>query len=279
MKSISNFLNKRVKIWKFSFSYDSILGVILLIVFILGFIVSPKTYFITTGRYNVSTEKDNAMVLKTLGKENTEDRFKTYFQWYNVIHELGHGMIIYNGKVHISSAKEEQLVNEFAVAYWRYYGEQEKLDLLKDVVDYAVLHIDGLDDNEKYMEYAEKHWNESSFMTFNGYGWFQFNSTKKALEGNKSLEEVLKEMGVKDFKLPEPKKLVYNEINEDVSTQIIDDAVDNFHSWGLSFPKVTHSYSNNPNDNYSSPYVKYYGLFKFPDIISAIKSKIKNKLK
>lgn len=276
MKKISTFLKREIDMGKVKITYGSIIILLVVLVLVLIALISPKVYYVSTGRYNKGSEEDNKNVLNALGDVDTESRFLTYFHWYNVIHELGHGMIRYNGKVKISEALEEQLVNEFAVAYWKEYGEPEKLDLLKDIVDYATEHIEGLDKNENYMSYAEKHWGEKKFMTFNGYGWFQFNSTKKAIENDKSLEEVLKEMGVKNFKLTSDKKLEYEVINEDVSNKILNDAVENFRDWGLYYPDVLQVLSDNPNNNYSGPYILYFNLIPLPDIATNIKYEIVN---
>ena len=45
--------------------------------------VSPKYYSITTGLYNQSTEEDQKNVATAMGLDNTEERFKLYFQYYN----------------------------------------------------------------------------------------------------------------------------------------------------------------------------------------------------
>ena len=74
-------------------------------------------------------------------------------------------------------------------------------------------------------------------------------------------------MGFSNFELKERKKLIYGGINNDVSTQIINDAVDNFKEWGLEFPKATHYFDKDSNNNYSRPMVKYLGLFEFPDFV------------
>ena len=73
-----------------------------------------------------------------MGPDKTEERFRIYFQWYNVLHELGYGLIYYNNGVNIAVADEEQLVNDFVVAYWKYYGEEDKVKELEDIVNYAV---------------------------------------------------------------------------------------------------------------------------------------------
>ena len=187
-------------------------------------------------------------------------------------HELGHGLLMYNKGVDIPIADEEQLVNDFAVAYWKYYGEEDKVNELQDIANYAVEHIgtnyaDGIDYLQLAKENSTRRSFYSSFFNFNDYGWFQFSCVKHSFETNKDLETVLKEMGIKDFKLNEPKKLVYKEINEDVSTEIINEAVKNFNEWGLKFPKVSHYYNKDPNNNYSRPVVKYLWVVEIPDFV------------
>ncbi len=263
--------SKKIQIGKFSISLSDIIAIILLLVVILAYVLSPRYYSVTTGLYNQSTEEDQKNVETALSKENTEERFNLYFKYYNVIHELGHGLIYYNKGVDIPVAEEEQLVNDFAVAYWKYYGEEEKVKELEDIANYAVEHIgDNYKNNVDYMKRAKENSTHdsfnSSFFNFNDYGWFQFSCVKHSFETNKDLETVLKEMGFEKFKLPEPKELKYNEITNEVSTDIINDAIDNFHSWGLKFPKATHHFDKDPNNNYSRSVVKYLGLFEVADL-------------
>lgn len=257
--------NKKIEIKLIDSKFDAIVLIILVLIIVLSFI-SPRVYSVTTARYNKGSKKDNINVKKALGNDNTEERFKNYFQWYNVIHELGHGVLEYNSDIKLGNAEEEQLVNDFAVAYWMRYGESERLSLLKETVDYATTHIDGVDFSKvDYIEYANKNWNKWKFKSFNGYGLFQFTSTKKAIENQKNLTQVLEEMGIKDFKLEDKKYLEYPEINEEVSTEIINDAVENIRNWGLEFPDARQHFSNDPNKNFSSPRKKVFGIFEFPD--------------
>ena len=123
---------KQIKIGKLELS-ENTFELIILGILVFTYILSPRCYSITTGLYNKGTEEDQKNVVTAMGNENTENRFKLYFQWYNVIHELGHGLLYYNNGVNIDVADEEQLVNDFAVAYWKYYGEEEKV-LTKNVL-------------------------------------------------------------------------------------------------------------------------------------------------
>lgn len=257
--------NKKIQFKLFDKKTDFIVwGVLLFLV--LTCVFSPKMYWITTAKWTTWNEDDTKNVVAAMGEENTEERFRLYFQYYNVIHELGHGLLIYNKGVNIPIAEEEQLVNDFAVAYWNYYGDPEKMDELYDIVSYAVEHVgDNYKNGVDYMENAKKHSNkdrfDNDFFNFNDYGWFQFSSVKHSIEQNKSLEEVLKEMGFKDFKLSKKELLIHDNMSEKESTLIINEAVKNFNKWGLYFPNTYQSFSNDPNMNASRPFKNIFGIF------------------
>lgn len=255
---------KKIKIGKLElegtpFSFiTSLLAIVLLIVFFL----SDNVFLIKTARYGKGSKTDNSNVKIALGNENTEEKFNLYFQWYNVIHELGHGILMYNSDIKLTNVEEEQLVNDFAVAYWLYYGEKDKINELSNIVEYAVNNIKSDAENGvTHKEFAEKNWNKPSFNTFNNYGWFQYSCVKESLNKRKTLDIVLKEMGIENIKLPVPEVLEYPIINEEVSTQIINDAANNFHKWGLKFPNAYQSFSNDPNANYSRNMKNFLGIF------------------
>ena len=119
-------------------SKSDIIVIVIVVVLALAVLLSPNMYWVTTAKWTDWNETNRENVYTAMGSENTEERFRLYFQYYNVIHELGHGLIIYNKGVDIDIADEEQLVNDFAVAYWNYYGEPEKMTELYDIVCYAV---------------------------------------------------------------------------------------------------------------------------------------------
>ena len=261
-----------IEIGKIKITKGALIEIIVFTILVIAYILSPRCYSVTTGLYNQSTKENQQNVENALGKENTEERFKIYFQWYNVIHELGHGLLYYNNGVDIDIADEEQLVNDFAVAYWKYYGEEEKINELQDIVNYAVEHVgNNYKNGVDYLNLGKENSNGksfyNSFFNFNDYGWFQFSSVKHSFETKKDLQDVLEEMGFSDFELKERKKLVYGEINNNVSTQIINDAVDNFKEWGLEFPEATHHFDKDPNNNYSKSMVKFLALFELPDFV------------
>lgn len=224
-----------------------IIGVIILIVV---YILSPKALVITSGRYAQGNEEENKLVDSILGEEYAEERFELYFQWYNVVHEIGHGIVWSNNNTKLEVSDEEQLVNDFAVAFWRYYGEEEKIKELENTVTYALKNIKcPVDDNVSHLEYGREKWGKKEFFTFNNYGWFQFSCVNSALNKDKTLEEVLSEMGVKDVKIQPKKTLIYEKIDEETSTKIVNDVASIVREWGAELPNVYHKYSNDPNKN------------------------------
>ena len=244
----------------------SIIVVIVFIVLVLSVVLSPNMYWITTAKWTQWNDANKENVVTAMGEKNTEERFRLYFQYYNVIHEMGHGLLIYNKGVNVPIADEEQLVNDFAVAYWNYYGEPKKMEELYDIVTYAVENVgDNYKNGVDYLENARKHSDDNDFdddfFNFNDYGWFQFSSVKHSIEQNKSLEDVLKEMGFKDFKLTEKKILKHNMTDEAESTAIINEAVRNFNEWGLYFPEAHQSFSSDPNMNASRAFKNIWGIF------------------
>jgi hypothetical protein len=222
-------------------------------------------YIVVTARYG-ATQETKDFISKIFG-DNAEEKFRVYFQWYNVVHELTHGIVAYNTNINrlerdIKYGKEgyleEQKVNDFAVAYWKKYGDQEKVKLLKETVDYIVSNMkDPTDGKLTIEEYGKQLWqSDNPDSSFEEYGWFQFNSVKMAFEKDLTVEQALKNLGVtKEVKLDE-EKLSYDKIDETVCDKVISDTVAKFKKWGLNFTEIYHVYNDDPNTNYSKAITK-----------------------
>lgn len=248
------------------FTKLDLIGSAIITILLILYLLSPKMFILSTARYGRGTKEENKNVETALGKEDTEEKFNLYFQWYNVLHELGHGILMYNGNLRISDAKEEQLVNDFAYAYWANYGEEEKLNKVEKIVNYAAKNIKSdAKEGDNHINYAEKNWNKKSFQNFNNYGWFQFNCVKESFKKKKNLEEVLKEMKLYNVKLPEKKTLIYETIDEENCKEIVLDAIANIREWGLEFPDVHHTFTNDPNANYSRSGKNYFWIYNVID--------------
>jgi len=232
-------------------SLTPIIAIILLSCFAcLIYFTSPQAALITTGRYGQGTIEENKTVDSILGEEYAKERFELYFQWYNILHETGHVIVWFNSDKKPYIVDEEQLVNDFAVAFWTYYGEEKKLDDLEFIVSYALENIvRPADESTTHLDFARANWGKSDFFTFNNYGWFQFSCVNKSLSETKSLESVLTEMGVKNITIQPQQTLSYPFIGENTTEEIIGDAVSVLREWGAVIPDVYHTFDNNPNNH------------------------------
>ena len=63
---------------------------------------------IVTGQYQKAPLEQKKVIQELFG-ENAEYDYEIYFHWYNVIHELGHAIMMFNSSSRPHPAEEEQL--------------------------------------------------------------------------------------------------------------------------------------------------------------------------
>lgn len=200
---------------------------------------------ITTGQYKTAPPEQKEMIQRLLG-ENAEYDFEIYFHWYNVLHELGHVILDFNAASRPHPVDEEPLVNDFAVSYWRHYGEPEKCNALYAIVREAIGRFTA-PTQQNYMDYAKELWGKEALYNFNNYGWFQFSCVQNAIAKNQTLEQVMKQMGLVDI-YPQKKTVLEYSVNDRTPFRVVDEAVKVLVSWGVSFPKdLRVLLSNDPN--------------------------------
>ena len=191
---------------------------------------------ILTGQFHTASVSDQQMIRSLFG-EHTEQKFELYFHWYNLIHELGHAVMDFNAPKRPHPAEEEQLVNDFATAFWNTYGEAEKFDRLSQVVlqiqsRFPCLVTDGSD----HVTYAKSIWGSERLMTFEIYGWFQFSCVAHSLANIRTLPEVLESMGISVPGIPK-EKMILCETEKEEPEKIIRKAVKILKEAGLSLPQ------------------------------------------
>lgn len=189
---------------------------------------------IITGQYPKSDEQSQKFLEYLFGPK-AEYRYELYFHWYNLIHELGHGIMMFNNPASPHPAVEEQMVNDFAVAYWRQYGEAEKLWELEELVTQTLAKFPALTDGD-YLEYTKAHWGEKIFQTFEGYGWFQFSSVQRALSRNMSLEQALRNL-CPFSSIPQEKRILQFDVNESMAQTVVADVIGILRQWGVKLPE------------------------------------------
>jgi len=189
---------------------------------------------IVTGQYQ-SADSNAQLMIRNLFGRNAEYRYEIYFHWYNLIHELGHAIMMFNNPARPHPAEEEQLVNDFAVAYWRHYGETDKLRDLEDAVTDTLSKFPALTDGD-YLEYTKNHWGEDILRTFEGYGWFQFSSVQKALRRDLKLDQAL--CMLSPFPLiPQEKRILRYAVDGSMAQNVVAEAIHILRSWGISLPQ------------------------------------------
>ena len=192
---------------------------------------------LVTGQYQKAPAEQKMMIRELFG-EDAESSYEIYFHWYNVLHELGHAIMMFNASSRPHPAEEEQLVNNFAYAYWKHYGEQEKLkDLCTLVEDTLRKFSVPTAGNESYMDYAKNMWGTEAFSSFNNYGWFQFSSVQAAITGGHNLEQALERMCSAKVS-PKKADILEYEICDQMAAQVLADAVRLMKAWGVLLPEA-----------------------------------------
>lgn len=177
------------------------------------------------------------MIQELFGKD-AEINYEIFFHWYNVLHELGHAIMMFNASFRPHPAEEEQLVNNFAYAYWKYYGEDEKLKELCSIVEKTIQKFNiPTSNNECYMDYAKKMWGTEELFTFNNYGWFQLSSVQAAITAGTNLEQALNRMCSAKVSLKKAEILKY-EVCDQMAGQVVADAMRVMKDWGVLLPEA-----------------------------------------
>lgn len=191
---------------------------------------------IVTGQYQKAPAEQKQMIQELFGEE-VEYKYEIYFHWYNVLHELGHAIMMFNASSELHPAEEEQLVNNFAYAYWRHYGEEKKLKDLRSIVGETIQKFSiPAHDNESYLDYAKRVWGTDELFSFNNYGWFQFSSVQAAITEAPELEQVLNRMCSAKVS-PKKSETFEYEMSEQMPGQVIADAVRLMKDWGVLLPE------------------------------------------
>jgi len=218
---------------------------------------SAPVAVIVNGLYGQGTPAQNEMIHALLGGELARDRFELYFQWYNTIHELGHLITIYHSTHDFRHLVEEELlVNAFAVAFWTYFGEAEKLYALEEAVEYILSNMTPPVENMHHLDFMREAVDEERFaeiFTFEIYGWFQFSIVSELLRERESLDlaQLLTEMtGLENIQAQPRQTFGYPALGIDMIPTIVGDVIAVLQDWGVeSFPDVYIAFSTDPNDH------------------------------
>ena len=215
---------------------------------------------IITGRYGQGTPEETEMVASILGGENSQERFNAYFNWFNIVHEVGHIVSdIIGNEFDYQSAEgffaEERFANAFAVAFWAHFGDEETLDLVREAISHAAEYLEPpAAEIENLSDFAEI-WTAGELeFSFENYGWFQFNMVSEVLNDMRDLETLLADHG---FELTEglpQQDLTFSSIGENDISEILAEVFTVLSELGIEMPAdIYHVLSPNPNDHMVIP--------------------------
>ncbi|SDA57972.1 hypothetical protein SAMN02910275_01365 [Butyrivibrio sp. INlla18] len=152
-------------------------------------------YVIQSGKYETGTKEQQESFKQILGADVLQ-KFDLYFHWYNIIHELGHCFAGESNIKQDSNIEQEMFVNEFAVGYYLYVGETQKLDELKLMVETILEKIPSpMPEGEAFLDFYKRIWNTDAIMQVMIYGYFQFRSVLEALNKQRNFKDIASELG------------------------------------------------------------------------------------
>lgn len=194
-------------------------------------------YVILSGRYETGNEEQQQGYKALFGEEDINRFFDLYFHWYNVIHEMGHCLVEKQGAV-MSRVEEEMYVNSFAVAYYRFTGDNARLRSLQERLTMILARFPApMPDGESFTEFYERIWNTEQINNVMIYGYFQLNSVLEALKGEKTLKDVLDKIGITIDESKKPGTCDAAIVSENAPI-FLQKAVDDLKALGIDVPEI-----------------------------------------
>jgi hypothetical protein len=209
--------------------------------------ISANNKKILTGLWNKASEDTKQPFINLFSDEHIAGEFhRMYFQWYNIIHEFGHLLREHHG-LHVDwskeGASEEQAVNDFAMAYWKKFGETSKIEFIMNSIKDILNRIPNpVPKDEDFLGYFNKHFSEAQ-QNVELYGFLQFTCVKRAFDSSETLNEVLNRFGITNGDIC-GKELIYT--NGYHPQRIIDDCIKILNQMGVSTPNAEVVLLDNP---------------------------------
>jgi hypothetical protein len=201
-------------------------------------------YKIISGKYETGNEEQQMGYKMLFGEDNIQYKFDLYFHWYNLVHEMGHCLVEKYG-LKLSPVQEEMYVNELAVSYYRYVGEEDRLEELRVMLVSILNHMPSpVPEGETFTSFFERIWGTELLMNVMTYGYFQLNSVLEAMKTGREFAEVISVLGV-TISAYEVKKCK-EEISSDNAEKFLAVAIENVNACGLEVPEISLELVDNP---------------------------------
>lgn len=186
--------------------------------------------------------------------EEAEDFYRLYFYWYNVAHELGHilrGHLGTDTYRHGEYWREEQEVNDFAVALWRHAGCERRLER---VAGYAERALSGLPDPVPPGMDPKAYFDANIEVLVPRppvYAFFQFTFVRRSLAQPLEFLPTLRKCIWPDAVESDlAAELNHPELHEDLPREIVGDLLPFLNGYGVATPAVDAVKTFSPRLNY-----------------------------
>ncbi len=165
--------------------------------------------------------------------------FELYFYWFTIAHECGHILRKSYGTLSESRWVEEETANEFAVAYWRAFGETARLGQLARMVSTArSLLPNPILPDQNPSAYFDTHYEELAG-NLPAQTYLQFSWMLQALDRPLDLAQVLRSDITQDgLAVDPPPPLAYPEVQAGLPLRIIPDMRAMLGRYGVRLPEV-----------------------------------------
>ncbi len=182
-----------------------------------------------------------ALFVQLMGNQAQRGRtfYALYFYWFNIAHECAHILREVYGIAAASPWVEERAATEFAVAYWKLFGEQARLNQLGEYLAEALRLLPNpiLADIEP-AEYFDAHYAEMTERPTD-FAYLHFRWALERLAGPLDFTATLRSLITPDaIAGPTITPRFYPEIGPDLPLLIIPDMRELLALFGVSLPPV-----------------------------------------
>jgi hypothetical protein len=203
------------------------------------------SYTIISGRYEYGSKDQQEGYHQLFGTENIQEKFDIYFHWFNLIHEVGH-ILVDLQNIELDQVEEELFANSFAVAYWRTVDKGDNLKRVQNIVE-DILNVmpSPIPVGSSFQDYFKSIWGTEIMNSVMMYGYFQISCVEEAFKLNKSLKDVLLEVGYEDTDVSSLKAYL-EEVNSSNSGKVLSECISNLNDIGIKIADVTIELVDNP---------------------------------
>lgn len=202
-------------------------------------------YKIISGRYETGTQSQQMGYNQLFGEERIQEKFDLYFHWFNIVHEIGH-IILDIQKIDTDKVDEELFVNCFAVSYWRSVDVCNNLIkvqcMIEDILKCMPIPIPQ---GETFKHFFKSIWGTEQMNSVMMYGFFQMSCVLEAFKSNKSLSDLLSEVGYENIDTSAFKSYI-EEVNSENTNKVLNKCVKNLNGVGVKINDVSIELVDNP---------------------------------